>query len=966
MKNTDLVAALLAGASTVALTSLANAQPVAAPATAETVVVTGSRVITDGNNSPTPVTVVSTDAILALQPNTVYQAINNLPQLNNSQGVYANPGGGTQAQAQNTPNLRNLNINGVPRTLVLWDGHRVAPTNPQFLSVDESMIPQMLLQRVDVLTGGVSAVYGSDAVAGVINFVTDTKFDGLKVNAQAGIAQRDGLDRSSDVGIAGGMGFADGRGHVEASFEYFNDPGVLTDKLDYPWAQQLWTLQASSGAGPFRLFSNSRTNQYTFGGLIQGAANAGNPGGGLQFGQGGTLIPFVHGTATLNSNIEQGGDGAYQTVASLKSALESKQLFGRADYDFTDSIHGFVQLAGTKNHYKYIQGKNTFNETYSTTNAFLTPAEQSVLSGGTNGAIGPVKTFKMQEQPIGIPPTESEALESQYMLLGGLNGTFGDGYKWELVGSHSFAQQHSVVDFNANSGLLSAALDAVVNPANGQIVCAAALSNPSQYSNCIPMNLFGPNSASAASIAYVEHPTEYFATTTMDNVSGSVSGSPISTWAGPIQMALSGEWRNLTLQVTGSNSLPTDKPNCATLPAGPSLTNCNAQPVLWLQGNQANRAPVSQAVSEIAYEVDVPLLKDQAFAQDVHVNGAARYTDYSTSGSVWTWKVGLDWRVSDELTLRATRSQDIRAPNLTELLAPPSVGLTTALDSVTNLNAVQVPRVTQANPNLVPEIAQSMTGGFVYKPEWLTDFSIAVDAFNIKINNAVAQIAGDSVPVQQACIASGGSSPYCALMARPFPISNTTAANVATAFYIQPINVGLVQTYGADIEANYATTLFEHPLSIRALTTYQPHLLQITPGGISQTDLGGVQPTPAVRLTGFITYSPTDRLTITWVEKWRSDLGWNSTKSINAAVLEPRIADAAYTNLNLSYRLEGGLDPTDSTELFFNIQNLFDKQPVVASTTGGSGSAGGSNNSGYTVGDDLLGRYFTFGFKYRY
>jgi iron complex outermembrane receptor protein len=944
------------GASGLALVSTAQAQTETAPQTQglEEVVVTGSRVIKNGDDSPTPLTVTSVDDILQVQPNTVYQALNNLPQLNNSQGVYANPGGGTQAQAQNTPNLRNLNINGVPRTLVLWDGHRVAPTNPQFLTVDESMIPQMLLQRVDIATGGVSAVYGSDAVAGVINFITDTKFNGVKVNAQGGIAQRAGLDKSSDVGIAGGTNFADGRGHIEGSLEFFNDPGVLYGKLKYPWAQQLWTLQAANSTGPFKLFSNSRTNQYTFGGLIQGAPSAGNPGGGMQFGPGGTLIPFVHGTPTLNGNIEQGGDGGYQPLASLKSALSSQQLFGRADYDFADAIHGFVQGAGTKNHYRYFQGQNTFNETYSATNAFLTPAEQAFLGGAG-------KTFKMQELPLNIPPTTSEAFEKQYMLSAGLDGAFGDGYKWEVAGSHGYAQQHSVVDFNANSGLLSAALDAVVNPANGQTVCAAALSNPAMYANCVPMDLFGPNSASQASIDYVEHPTEFYATTTMDDVSGSVSGAPLNTWTGPIQMALSGEWRDTALKVT-SNSLPTDKPDCTTFAVGSvGRTNCMAQPILWLQGNQANFPRTSQIVSEAAYEFDAPVLKDQPFAEAVNINGAARYTHYSTSGSVWTWKLGLDWHVNDQLTLRATRSRDIRAQNITELFAPPSVGLTTTLDSVTNRQAVQVPRITQANPNLVPEIAQNVAAGFVYKPTWLPNFSLTVDGYDIRINNAIVQIAGDNTTVQQACIASGGSSPYCALMARPFPISDTSADNVATAFYIQPINVGLVRTYGADIEANYATIAFNHPLSVRLLGTYQPHLIQITPGGITNTDTGGVQPTPAERLTALINYRPTDNFAITVTERWRSPLRWNSNPLI--IVAESRIPSAAYTNLNLSYTLK--TSGFGQTELFFNVQNLFDKWPVVAATTGGSGNPGGGGNSGYTVGDDLVGRYFTVGFHFR-
>ena len=218
-------AAWLGGVSAFAMISGAQAQT--APAAVQEVVVTGSRVITNGNNSPTPVTVVPVQDMLRLQPTTVAEALNALPIFSGSRGQLSNANNGI-AQSNgggvsggNFLNLRNM---GAQRTLILFDNHRVSPTNVSGY-VDVDMIPQMLLQRVDVVTGGASAVYGSDAVTGVVNFVTDKKFNGIKINAQYGATQR-GYDRDYDVGFAVGRSLFDGKGHVEASYEYRNDAGI--------------------------------------------------------------------------------------------------------------------------------------------------------------------------------------------------------------------------------------------------------------------------------------------------------------------------------------------------------------------------------------------------------------------------------------------------------------------------------------------------------------------------------------------------------------------------------------------------------------------------------------------------------------------------------------------------------------------------------------------------------------------
>ncbi|HEY2401643.1 MAG TPA: TonB-dependent receptor plug domain-containing protein, partial [Steroidobacteraceae bacterium] len=190
------------------------------------VLVTGSRVIKNGNDSPTPVTVINVQDMALVHPGTVADQLNDLPQFAGSRGQLTNPGGGAQGTssaatnpAANVLNLRNF---GYTRTLVLFDGHRLAPTAPDG-TVDTNMIPQMLLQRVDVVTGGASAVYGSDAVTGVVNFITDTHFNGVKAEARAGVSYY-GDEVTEAGGLAGGTDLFGGRGHIEASIQTQHDP----------------------------------------------------------------------------------------------------------------------------------------------------------------------------------------------------------------------------------------------------------------------------------------------------------------------------------------------------------------------------------------------------------------------------------------------------------------------------------------------------------------------------------------------------------------------------------------------------------------------------------------------------------------------------------------------------------------------------------------------------------------------
>jgi outer membrane receptor protein involved in Fe transport len=936
------------------------------------VVVTGSRVIKNGNDSPTPVTVVTVEDIKAVVPGNIADQLNQLPQFAGSRGVTTNPGGGSQGTSSaasnpeaNTINLRNM---GYPRTLVLFNGHRVAPTGTDG-TVDVDMIPQMLLQRVDIVTGGASAVYGSDAVTGVVNFITDTRFNGVKADGQIGISTY-GDDRSSHVGLAGGMPVFGDRGHIEGSFETSNSAGVLHRSTDRPFGRNTWTIQQNntSALGPYFLVGNARNSLSSFGGLIRSGPLAN-----MEFTQNGVLTPFDFGSAQFPTGYHVGGSGSFDNT-TLAAPLAQNQLYGRFDYDFTDAVRGYVDVAGT---YSHTWAQATYNTlttpngtsngaiTLSSTDPFLpTAIQQQVVAAGP--------TFQYAKTFTDLPPSNVDTWERQYQANAGLDIKLGGGYEWDSFYSHARNMQNTRQNDNINTLNLVAALNAVVNPANNQIVCAVSLTQyASMYPGCVPMNPFGPTAEDKAAINYVTSATEFRAYTTMDDATTSLTGAPFSTWAGPVNTALSAEWRRLSyyLNQWGVPNGPNNLISCLGLPSYDCKVNGTAQ--TWSIQTSAPRSQVSQSVKEAAVEFDAPLLKNVMLAKDLAFNGAARWTDYSNSGVDWTWKGGLVWKVNDQLTLRATRSKDIRAPTLNDLYVPPSPAQYGGQDFVTNVIAITpaIPFIAQGNANLVPEVGNTVTAGFVYQPKWLPGLSVTLDAFKIDISDALASFRGASANVMTGCAASGGTSAFCQLIVRPINCCSTAAANTATELFTESLNVADQWSDGADLELNYTGRWREHPFNIRALTTYQPNIVYQVPGN-AQYNMAGVafnngalQATPVWRVAVLARYSPFRNFTVDVMERWRSSLNWGPIYSPpnNLVFLNPPIESVWYTNLTLSYLFVHSNG--SQTEVFANATNLFNRQPPPASFFG---SQAPGNFGGFAIGDDPIGAYFTVGVRYRH
>ncbi|MEE4451563.1 TonB-dependent receptor domain-containing protein [Novosphingobium resinovorum] len=949
MKSKYVACSLLASVSAVGLALPALAQSAdrgrgeapnaAAPAepeaaSAQDIIVTGSRVIRDGSASPTPLTTVATDALLAAAPSgTISDALNTLPVFSGSRNSFSNPGSNaTGVQGGNgNANVLNLRNLGATRTLVLFDGHRVPPT--LFNStVDVDIIPQELIQSVDVVTGGVSAVYGSDAVSGVVNYVLNRKFNGFRAHGEMGISQY-GDAATRNIGGAFGTDVGD-RGHFEMSLQHREADGILHRATARSW-DNLASLQgAGTATNPYTLLSNVRLSGYSFGGKITSGALSG-----MTFNSNGVLSPFNTGTSTGSSCCQIGGDGAYQD-ASMIAPSTATQVFGRFDYDLTDDVHVFVQGGGNfKKNTSYTGWNQLASLTLSSTNAFLPTAYQDqLLAAGQS-------TFTMNEIWSGAPRIAATSQTRQIYVNAGIEGSLG-AWKWNGTYTHGSSRLKTVVKNLPNAERLSAALDAVVDPATGNIVCNASLTN-SAYSNCVPLNLFGPTAASQAAIDYVLGSVSYLSHTTMDAADAAISGTPFSTWAGPVNVALSAEWRRLSFNSSGSTT-PTDYADCTSL-----RYNCTATTALY-PTTFPDSDTVSQSVKEAAIEAEIPLLKDFVLARSLNLNVAARYTSYSTSGDYWTWKLGGVWEITDDLKLRGTLSRDIRAPTLYDLFQPTTVvwGNYTYLPTSTTSTAVYAPSINEGNPNLTAEVGHTYTFGAVYKPHFVPGLTLTVDYYHTIIDNAITTVQGFNTATQQSCYNSGT---YCDLIQANY--SGTTPA-----FYIRPYNLSKIRTYGIDGEVSYATRLGGQPLSMRVLVNYQPHIYYEQPGAVTVDQGGagwganGLMPSPSVQVSAFLGYQLTDTIKIDLFEKYRNKFRRSGVASHVFA--DPYVSSYATTNLTLTFDTGSAWKVQDSA-FYVSVTNLFNAKPPLSGYYSGQSAAGQS----FEFSDDPTGRAFLVGFR---
>jgi outer membrane receptor protein involved in Fe transport len=681
---------------------------------------------------------------------------------------------------------------------------------------------------------------------------------------------------------------------------------------------------------------------------------------GQQFVADDVIGPFNIGIVPMaGGSVSMGGDGVYVHNTSAIAATKHAELFARFSYYLNGSTTFWVQSAATEatvfNWFFPSQidsGRQTTK--YFKNNPYLGADQQALL--GNNGLYDASNIFNMQKWLDNQPGRATNSTTRNLTLSVGLNGQLVK-YVWEMHYTYGESRDSVKGINNGNNQYHDAQADVVVE--NGALKCynntAAAIALYGDlYPGCVPLNPFGPTSITDAAYHYWSRTTKFALTNSMDDVSADISGDIFDLPAGPVRAALSGEMRWLTYDVK-SNASPTALVDCTGLRlcGGPTQT-------LW-DNNTLASVTADENVWEFSGEANIPILKALPFVQSFDVNLAGRYTDYSVSGAVQTWKIGLDWHVNDDIRFRGTTSIDIRAPTLNDLYAPTTSTSIGYFDLLTDYAGTGTQQVSQGNPSLVPEVARTYTVGVVLTPAWLKGFQASADFYNINLHNAIGSVTGTNAQVQTLCNNSGGTSPFCALYARPLAFGApgyNTSINYPTAIFSQNLNAAFSATEGEDYEVDYQFKLADinetwpGEVILRAMLNVAPKIDSNTFPGSQITHTTSPKGHAAI----FADYT-IGNWSVNGQFHWFSDLYKNGLLVTPQIYAVPRVPSFNTVDMTITRKITFGNDST--AQVYLSVQNIGNANPPIV--TGSSGNPGAGIPT--PAGEDIMGRYFTLGMR---
>jgi iron complex outermembrane recepter protein len=875
-----------------ALAQSASAAEPAASRTTETlqeIIVTGSRIERAGFDQPTPTTVVSATDIQRAARVNLQQALNELPQMRNS--VSPNQSIGNTSSGTAPLELRGL---GISRTLTLLNGRRFVGDN------NLNFVPASLVERVELVTGGASAAWGSGAVAGVANIILKDDLEGVTVGAQTGESTRgDGQRHAFDAAF--GTHFAGGAGHFMVGAEYVNDKGIgIGGRKDRPWF----------GAGVVQIADDEFEIQpdvndlapITFGGTIFSGALAGQA-----FDPDGSLRP-VQDSDTFS---------IYDTLI-VGSPLERLSSYARLSYDIGEGTTVWADA---------VYGRSDVNQPFfpdpanpvlvfavSATNPFLSPEIQQQLAAAGEPA------FVMARFSRDAFLFRFDALRETKEAAIGIDGGFGEGWRYDAHFSHGEVDSRQRFLNSSIPTNFTRAINAV--EVGDEIVCSVnADADPANDDPaCVPFNPFGDGAPSPEARAYVTGTQMQDTVNKLDSAAFRVQGDPFSLWAGPLSIALGAEWRREE-QTEEIGELDA---------AGVFGTPLFSQA---LEG--------TFNVKEGFFEALVPLMANESV--DLDLNGAARYSDYSLSGGIWSWKLGGTARLFKDVLLRVTRSRDIRAPGISDLFAVNSINIAPVVDNDSEgrgSNPGYDPNPTATilsggNRDLVPEEADAWTAGASFSPSFLPGFDLSVDYYDIQIDDAIS--VPNTADITAACAA--GDAGACSRVIRDATGTITQVSAIAQ-------NIAAFETNGFDIEASYRMPLssianLPGTLRLRALATHVNELIFDSGANVRDTagDVGDAVTSGLPKWMGnFSVAYETDAVTVDARIRYAGGGKFNDELNI----VNGDIGARTYVDLGAEFTV------MDKYTLFGRVNNVFDREPPLITTT-------------YNAHYDVVGRFFTVG-----
>ncbi|KQX25981.1 MULTISPECIES: TonB-dependent receptor plug domain-containing protein [unclassified Sphingomonas] len=756
---------------------------------ASDIVVTGSRIRRANEVQSTPVATLGAAELASRGTVNVVEALSALPAVGANSLSPSGAPRNTLLAGLYTVDLRAL---GSSRTLVLVDGKRYVSGLQGSSAVDISTIPTDLIDRVEVTTGGASAVYGSDAIAGVVNFVLKKKVDGLQLRAQSGISSR-GDAGQYKLGLIGGGSFADDRGGFVFYANYDRTRPVFA-------ANRSISSDGVAVADPTRpdlalfgpaSYTSLRTTQGVFG--LNGATVTGAtirrtvlPDGTIA-----TPLGSRDGDNPNEYNIIYSPSERYMFGARLNYELGSDiNLTIDGSYAHNDTLQRFEPTflnSGSSN----IGGPTGLSNTIPVSNPFVPAALRALIPAGRTDI-----SFARDFTEFG--PRDLDYTRQLYRFVAGLDGKFevmGRNWSWEAYYEYGRTTLDETMRNGIDTQRFYQSQRVEANGAGGyRCVDAAA-----RAQGCIPVNLFTGQPLTQAEIAWLGASATIHSTNTQQVAAASVTGDLFNITTSPVAFAAGVEWRK-----ESSNYVPSE-----------ALRNG----LISLQYAGITKGDFT--VKEAFAELTVPLLEGVPLVDYLEVEGAYRYADYSISGGASSWKVGGTYRPFSGLRFRGIYAKAVRAPNINDLFRGATGNLANVSDpcrgggttsarqqyclAQPGISAgfnppatTQVQQSVVGNPNLTPEIAHTLTLGGVLTPSFVRGLSLSVDYFRIKIDDAITSLAAQTVIDQ---CANTNDPVYCSTVIRD------TASGVILRNNSVPINAAQELLKGIDVELAYRTRI---------------------------------------------------------------------------------------------------------------------------------------------------------------
>ncbi|MWV27441.1 TonB-dependent receptor plug domain-containing protein [Aurantiacibacter rhizosphaerae] len=972
------------------------ADPVRTDDAEASIVVTGTRIRRDGFNEPTPATVFSAETTNDLGIVNAGDIVELIPQ---NTAFQSDATAGITAGADvgaSFANLRGLNPDGGTRTLTLVNSRRFVPTSNGG-SVDLNMIPTAMIERVETVTGGASAAYGSDAIAGVVNIILNTNLEGLRLQADYGQTFRgDGEDYHASAVY--GTSFGDGRGHVVFGGEYQNVKGIGDCAAVRLWCAESWDIfsnegdvlrdgtvtgyntpgSSTFGEPNFVIAPNSKQAFNDSRGVVRNRGPANPAARNLRFNDDGTAIFDFDPGIYVNANTfgpRSGGDGE-STYADSDIQTPQERYVGYlyAEYAFSDAIEAYTELT-----YSHREASNSGvtagpRSTFfiKPDNAYL-PDELVDLLDGTSFSLG-----KDVDSQI---PAFNQVEADVFRGVLGFTGEIGSNWTWDVYYQYGKNDQHRDGRYSRVNTEFQYALDAVdegqflTGTPNGNVVCRETLAaNPDPRSQgCAPLNLFGLDNLTQEAIDYAYRPIVQDFKYSQHVLAGVISGDLFAGFgAGPIGAAIGAEYRTEKGDVTNGD-----------------IPNFNDY-AFTFGTDYGGSIDVFEAFGEL----NVPILADVPFAEILELNGAVRWTqntaDNANTGESKTtdaisYKLAGIWELGAGVRLRGSRSRDIRSPGFRELFnqqVPTEEGSSQGI--VDNFNIPgspglgddPTPILNGGSFALQPESADTTTLGVVFRPDFIPGLRLSADWYQIEVTDTVT-----TLPGQRIVDFCGDFDLFCDRITFASP-------NDITFVDARQVNLGSLDVRGFDFELAYNLPLYEvfagseGAVSLRLLANHQydfqvqadPTTPVIDYAGQSGpvTNGGDFNPAPDWIYNGFLSYDD-DNFNATLsvrhipsgiydVEKiGPQDAGYDP--SLPDSINDNRVDSATYFGLAMSYQIPINAGGDRYVEVFGAIQNLFDTKPPVAP---GGGGLGGSNYPTNPVYFDTFGSRFRAGVRLRY